>query len=341
MYYTRLQTKLMANDYDFDIFEINGNLAYKYLRNNAIDYLQEYPELLNKFKSMFNGIQNLCSYNGNLFGIPTYFSVTAWSVDSLIKEELNADIPKTPWTWDDFYNYSKDILKQKSAEKHSDVFAANGTDLFYSMLYSYDINMDLVSKNTCYNTEEFKNILQLYKKMIQDNLVGNGRHLFNEISLNLYVSDSSIIYPPTLNNAEIYQVDTNLLCLNKYSKHKTASTLFLTEYISEDVQISGERAIQCLYSDIDLYKKAIKKHNSNTDDNVLLSKENYNKFSYMLKHSAQNSIILNGASVSSEDPTFTFLAERHKIIERFRDNEISIDDALKLIDEKAQFILND
>jgi hypothetical protein len=60
----------------------------------------------------------------------------------------------------------------------------------------------------------------------------------------------------------------------------------------------------------------------------------------MLKHSSQNSIILNGASIISEDPTVTFFKERHKIINSFIDDEISIDGALKLIDEKAQFILN-
>jgi hypothetical protein len=135
MYYNKLQTKLLANDFDFDVFEISGNLTYKYLKNNAIGYLQEYPVLLNKFKSMFSGIQNLCSYKGNLFGVPTHFYVNAWSVDLLIKEELNADAPETPWTWDDFNNYSKNILMQKSAEKHSDVFAVNKTDLYYRMMY--------------------------------------------------------------------------------------------------------------------------------------------------------------------------------------------------------------
>ena len=63
-YGNTLKTKLMAGDNDFDIFDINMKNATDYIKSDALVSFNKYPEIMNCFNDMFDGILNICSSDG-------------------------------------------------------------------------------------------------------------------------------------------------------------------------------------------------------------------------------------------------------------------------------------
>lgn len=333
----------MSQDSDFDIFEMEGRQMYKLIKNEAVQYLDEYPQITNSFSEMFEGIKDGCSHRGKLYGIPTHVSIKALTLDKNLMEDLNLTIPDTPWTWNEFYDYAKNALEKQRTHELPDISIINGGDLYSLMMESYDIQMDLITGSVNYNNTLFKDILQLYKRIIQEKMTHKSNNpLFKAVYVDLYMGSDLLVYPPAIEVERKYCLDTVLYCINKYSVKKTAAADFLGIYLSKDVQIRPY-SVPCLYKNLDLYKDELDNYiKYYGNPRVSLSNdENYTIYENLINKSVQNQLFLDSTSFISMDSNYTFFTERYNIVKSYLEDTISLGDAVNLIDQKAKYIFNE
>ena len=111
-YDMEIRTRLMAQDSSLDIFLFNSNVQEATLLNsNSLADLSQYPSIVENYNDIFDGIKKLCTYKGKLIGVPSNITIEAWVVNDELLDKLNIECPKEDWTWNDFYEFAKNVRR--------------------------------------------------------------------------------------------------------------------------------------------------------------------------------------------------------------------------------------
>jgi hypothetical protein len=317
-YYDKLSKKFMAGDSDFDIFKLdNGDTSYSYLKNQVMADLSSYTEINNCFDKMYEGIKRNCMVDGNLVGIPWEIKVHTWKLNEGLFNTMKIDFPKDDWSLDDFYSFVKEAKEKKG------VYALqfrNARFIIFSLVDIYnDIYVDYLAGKVEYNNSDFIELLELGKKLLDEDLIllDNNKAsnvLFYEEDMKIDSQQGYFISAPSISGECRLGVSMVFLCINRNSENKDLSAKFLATIISEEVQ--NDRAIN---KRISLYKPTDKQ----TDTDSVSTYER---------------LLAKSVRRESVSKLKLFIAET---FEKYIKGEISVQQAAKLIDDKAKIIVGE
>jgi len=331
-YYQLLKTKLMSNDNDFDIFLTHELEIDNLVTNRAVHNLGTYKEIVAKFENMFDGILDKCTYQGILVGVPQKVSFEAWGVNDSLQKELKIKCPENQWTWDDFYNMAKLVRKDINGDGAADIYIYNSMDYILDWVRQYNsAYFDTLNRIVNYNTDEFKNLLAMTKKLKSEDLISIGTSNFKEMDDILFYNNSfcftrgdmHLIYPPTLVSKKIYPTNINLFCINPNSKNKSDAVKFLATYISKEVQTV--EPIHAIYKDISQYQ---------TIDELGMEWDMPNSSNY----SIYQSIMKNAVKQQGHKDFNEFMVNK---INEFLDGSISAEKAAEDIQARAEMVIGE
>ncbi|HHV60630.1 MAG TPA: extracellular solute-binding protein [Clostridiaceae bacterium] len=322
----------MAGNKDMDIILIDSPFVTVLTKNNTITSLDGYQHVKEKFTYMFDGIENLCMHDDELIGVPATVSIEAWEANQELLENLKLELPDKSWSWYDFYEYAKLARKDINADGIKDTYIIEGRKDSPPFLSQYNCTyIDLEKKKASFNNEEFKNLLVLWKKMWDEDLVADGgtfitpkikdNIVFCKCSLTLSMGDRAIIYPPALlGGQKSYPAQLKLLCITSFSEKKDLAAEFLSVFCSKEAQ---ERTVitRALYKDFSIYRRDMLNPSS--------SEKNIEIFKNVLKYSIRENSI-------PELRIYTL-----GIIGEYVSGMLPLEKAVTMIEDKANLILGE
>lgn len=100
-----LRLKLLAGDDDYDVvmLEHADELLASILNYNLYLPLETYDSISSGFDKYFDGVRDVMSYNGHIFGIPYYLTVEGFTSENDTIDKLNPD-----YTLDDFWSFCEE-----------------------------------------------------------------------------------------------------------------------------------------------------------------------------------------------------------------------------------------
>ena len=100
-----LRLKLLAGDDDYDVvmLEHADELLASILNYNLYLPLETYDSISSGFDKYFDGVRDVMSYDGHIFGIPYYLTVDGFTSEDNTIDKLNPD-----YTLDDFWNFCEE-----------------------------------------------------------------------------------------------------------------------------------------------------------------------------------------------------------------------------------------
>ena len=115
----KLNLKLLAGDSDFDLF--TPVQAADVIRQDAYLPLNDYPDLMANFAEMLPGVQELVTYDGKVYGVPTHIKMDYYQLAVDAPESVKVLLNRS-WTVDDVWVACDELLrlggdKQLFAEK--------------------------------------------------------------------------------------------------------------------------------------------------------------------------------------------------------------------------------
>ena len=100
-----LRLKLLAGDDDYDVvmLEHTDELLASILNYNLYLPLEAYDSISSGFDKYFDGVRDVMSYDGHIFGIPYYLTVEGFTSENNTIDKLSPD-----YTLDDFWNFCEE-----------------------------------------------------------------------------------------------------------------------------------------------------------------------------------------------------------------------------------------
>ena len=100
-----LRLKLLAGDDDYDVvmLEHADELLASILNYNLYLPLETYDSISSGFNKYFDGVRDVMSYDGHIFGIPYYLTVEGFTSENNTIDKLSPD-----YTLDDFWNFCEE-----------------------------------------------------------------------------------------------------------------------------------------------------------------------------------------------------------------------------------------
>ena len=100
-----LRVKLLAGDDDYDVvmLEHADELLASILNYNLYLPLETYDSISSGFDKYFDGVRDVMSYDGHIFGIPYYLTVEGFTSENNTIDKLSPD-----YTLDDFWNFCEE-----------------------------------------------------------------------------------------------------------------------------------------------------------------------------------------------------------------------------------------
>ena len=100
-----LRLKLLAGDDDYDVvmLEHADELLASILNYNLYLPLEAYDSISSGFDKYFDGVRDVMSYDGHIFGIPYYLTVEGFTSEDNTIDKLSPD-----YTLDDFWNFCEE-----------------------------------------------------------------------------------------------------------------------------------------------------------------------------------------------------------------------------------------
>lgn len=346
-YNAELNTQLMSGDSELNIFWLRGGRLDYYAQSGCLLDLGNSAGIKENFKQLFEGTEQLCSYDGKLIAVPEHLLFEAFVVNTELLAKLNLQLPKDHWTWEDFFNYAKEVRKDFNGDGKPDAYIMKSSKYPMPLLSQYSLQyLDFKNKKASYDNDEFKKLLMNWKKLWDEDLIKsevghNPIHdsdvLFNPEIMSLYMGDNTIIYPPLLNEKRFYSTgDMGIFCINAKSKNQGLCSEFLEIYLSKDVQSVNPRLGFC--KDISIYNDKAKEKASNIEK----------EFTQIM---SGNGIVSNTKNCLIFETMFKNLCREHHhpdltsfildTLDKFLSDQISVDETASLIDKKAQMIVGE
>jgi ABC-type glycerol-3-phosphate transport system substrate-binding protein len=334
-YTTKLNSMLMSGDNSFDIYLLSTltDIPSYYIKKGVYEDLHSYPVVSQKFDDMFEGIEKLCSYNGDLFGIPVgiHNSDTVYQLNIEMLKDLNLEMPAYDWVWSDFEKYAENIAAKGTYFMIQQ--GKYGTWNFNMFSVSNCIKLDMIKETFSYTKEDIKNELLFIDRIYEKGFILNEGRSFKKkenILLNCAympindrsLDNSKIIPTPVFNDKRSYPFMVNYFCMNKASKNKQLTSEFLGKCISREVQAADLiTQMPILYRDKSIYKESVYR-------NFITDEWNYNVYSYMLKNSYRNE-------------TYTIDKNIAEYIRNYFEGGISSDEAVEAVYNKMKQIVEE
>ena len=101
-----LRLKLLAGDDDYDVvmLEHADELLASIINYNLYLPLETYDSISSGFDKYFDGVRDVMSYDGHIFGIPYYLTVEGFTSENDTIDKLSPD-----YTLDDFWNFCEEF----------------------------------------------------------------------------------------------------------------------------------------------------------------------------------------------------------------------------------------
>ena len=101
-----LRVKLLAGDDDYDVvmLEHTDELLASIINYNLYLPLETYDSISSGFDGCFDGVRDVMSYNGHIFGIPYYLTVEGFTSEDNTIDKLSSD-----YTLDDFWKLCEEF----------------------------------------------------------------------------------------------------------------------------------------------------------------------------------------------------------------------------------------
>jgi len=334
-----LDTKLMAGDADFDIFYLGQTGSpMKYMKNETALDLTVYESIQKGFTGMFDGIKDMCSYHGNIKSVPLMINPFTWSMNTQLFDKLKLDYPPVGWTWEDFYEYAKKVKQDINGDGKTDVYAFEDSKIGGELLYQCRLAYLDPDKNvSSFNNEEFINVLRIWKRMFDEDLIHedasdeqpesgvNDSILFKLDILSMIQGNGYHTQPPTLNSWRTYHTALDMLFINKHTKKIQLSVDFLASTLSRDAQKWS--AGESLYKDISIYEE----------------KGEFGEPLFKLRPGSHNFTVFEDVTAHSCTPANILDLDLYmcEVMKKFMDGTITEGETAELIDEKARMILKE
>ncbi|MBE6725786.1 MAG: carbohydrate ABC transporter substrate-binding protein [Ruminococcaceae bacterium] len=253
-----INTKLLAQDDDFDLYFADGRLLN--LNYPVWEPLEDFPLIKEKTALLFDDIVRICSVNGHIFGLPYYMQLgncfLPWNESAA--EACGVKKPEPGWTLDDYTALAKEVREKGYYLDWRDP-AVGLEDYMWNFFDPFGtgtVNDDgtILRKYLLWAKELYDSDL-LFDGNWQE-AKNSGRVLFTgERSHSiLYGNHESVVTRPTFDGVERYSDASVFLLMNPQSKHKEAASAVLAEMISPDnFQYATPDQSVYYYKDFSLY----------------------------------------------------------------------------------------
>ena len=105
----QIRLKQLAGDDDYDLYVTDG---YSIVLDYPIyEPLNDYAAVTDRFDLMYDEIREICTFNGNIYGILLDLQVqnSLWEYNAELFEELGMALPDPSWTLNDYYEMAVEI----------------------------------------------------------------------------------------------------------------------------------------------------------------------------------------------------------------------------------------
>lgn len=230
----KITQKLLAGDDDFDLFFPNG---YHIVLDYPIyEPLNHYPIIMEQFDAMLDEIKDICTYKGDVFGVPTRADVSnsVWGYHSELLDKLGLELPSADWTMDDFYELAKQV-------REGGAYIASYSPL-WSSLYATHFGNSNTSEGLSDDGTALRKMLEINKKLRSEGLLYNpdtapadAEVLFfsDNSSLSFITTECDVWYIPTFDGTRVDNSYLSFLQMNVNSKNKEEAAQVIAEFMKQ------------------------------------------------------------------------------------------------------------
>lgn len=337
----KMETQLLAGESAIDIYVLNSE---DIMKHKALEDMSLYTLITQRAEKFFQGLINNCTIDGRLIGIPISYEIFAWELNEGLLEKMGLQAPKMIWTWDEFYTFAKDARRDINGDGIKDTYALcypqagwfNVASTQYLSRY-----FDPIKKLANFDDLEYVNLLNLEKKIMQEDLVLlistsqidekmmqtiSEKVLFKPNMMTMWEGDTHIVLPPTLGSKTTYSSQNfKMLSINSHSNNKSIAADYISEYISIKNLLYSKAT--SFYRELDDYNNIILPDNSK-----LSTKKNRDIYNILINYSIPDLYRLN---------TGDFVKYYYQVLEKFHQGFLTAEDTAKMVDAKASMIVGE
>ena len=321
-YNIELIKKFNSGDNSFDIFYISADNSINYIKHEAMADLSTFPQINVLFEKMYDGIQDLCSYNGRIVGIPWNIYFPAMEVNEQLFNKLEQNYTLNSLNWNDMYELAQNCKMDLDGDGTHDTYCLEYNKRSFGLLLaelSCSMYFDQFEGTASFDNSDFKNLLVVYKKLWKENLIlekeDYSTHSDKKDNILFYPSDKfnttsgKWTYMPILGEKRAYPVSITFLSVNNRSRNQMLSAELLSSISSQ----SHPYRLPLLVN----------------DPNNQMNEENEEIYKNILKF---------GVKRSFNSDLYVFITET---LQEYLNDEITIEKTINLINSKALMIANE
>ena len=254
-----INTKLLAQDDDFDLYFANGRLLN--LNYPVWEPLENYPLIKEQVALLFDDIVRICSADGHIFGLPFSMQLSncflPWNES--VASACGVEKPKPGWTLEDYTELAKKV-RERGYYAGSSVTAVGLVEYMWSYFDPFGtgtLNDDgtVLRKYLLWEKELYDGGL-LYSGSPSE-AEASGKVLFSgstPMTSLIYGSSSAFVTRPTFDGEERYSDISSFLLMNPRSLHKEAASAVLAEMIDPANRLyTNPKQSVYYYRDFELY----------------------------------------------------------------------------------------
>jgi multiple sugar transport system substrate-binding protein len=256
-----LNTELMSGKAS-DIIVTNGGFPYKKYADKKL--LADLNDYMNKDESFrrddyYTNVLDAMKYKDGIYALPAKLSLNMLLGSTAALSGKSYD--DTKWSWNEFYELAKSLSHDADNNGTPDAYAFAGIDgpTLLSAMVNTSFGKLVDAESKTFNTQAFKDLLNLSKSMIDSKLVTSEKldranllfHPFQPDSYEDYFlepqakagggSNATRLWVPTQDDRKglSFTSDT-LMSVNAKSPHAREAWEFVKFALSEDIQKSRE-----------------------------------------------------------------------------------------------------
>ena len=247
---------------------------------------------------------------------------------------LNLELPER-WTYNDFLEFAIQAATDTNGDGRQDIYVIEAIKENPVFMDQYDcIYFDIYEGKADYNNNEFKELLEIWKTLWERNLIRGGVEednvlLWTRSEITIQSGDSHFICPPDIGEKTVYPINLDLFCLNVDSQKKEYAVEFLRQYsFKESHTYIGPSGFYP--GPYEIKKTGNPRLDSHMPDIKVANERNKDILTNMIKNSARIPWV-----------TADFSKIRREVIRQYVNDEISVEEAMRLIDEKAKMVVGE
>jgi len=265
LYYANIAKKLMANDADFDLFEVDGNMSDIIGKSYYVD-LSAYEPIVRNYEQMLPGIKSLFTSDGQLFGIPAWFiMINSYTYDSTVFAHYGIKQPTTFMTAKEylslFANASEDITSGKVS-----IGDLQFLDVYQSLSAAFFGGQDIQQNEIATFLQTMADIYHAGGLM---DLTSNWEGLLKSQNFNDYTMRGNVMVAPAYAENADFAVFCTALCVNPNTANADLAADFLSVLSSPEIETAylDENVMQQeYYNDLMGNEEAYHSHSEHADE---------------------------------------------------------------------------